>query len=97
MPETGEPYWLSEDREVALMWQTEERPCPHCGTTEWEWDENPNAWFPDMKRCKGCELQQGFMRAWNQSTEQQPSSDMDGLQLRFFRTSREDHQADAPA
>ncbi len=72
------------------MWQTEERPCPNCGTMEWEWDENPTAWFPDMKRCRGCELRKGFMRAWDEATEHSPPSDMDGLQLRMFRTSRED-------
>ncbi len=98
MPEEGEPYWLSEDREIALMWITEERPCLHCGTSEWEWDENPTAWFPDMKRCRGCELREGFLRYWNQDTEQSPAADLDGLKLGMFRTPRrETPSTDAPA
>ena len=98
MPEAGEPYWLTEDREIVLMWATEERLCPHCGTYEWEWDENPEAWFPDMKRCRGCELRKGFLRAWNAVTENSPPSDMDGLQLRMFRTPRrETASIDGPA
>lgn len=76
------------------MWQTEEQPCPHCGTAEWEWEENENAWWPDVKRCRGCQLRSEFTRAFNAETENAPPSDLDGLRLRMFRTPRESRPAD---
>jgi hypothetical protein len=47
--------WLPEDREAALVWQQMDRmKCSRCGTWDWEWDENPQAWTPDLWTCPGC-------------------------------------------
>ncbi len=47
--------WLPEDRETALVWQQFTRMrCARCGTWDWEWDENPQAWVAGWWTCPGC-------------------------------------------
>lgn len=37
------------------MWQAEQnRKCPSCGTFDWEWEEDPEAWSADIHWCLGC-------------------------------------------
>lgn len=76
------------------MWETEPPAHGPCGTFEWEWEENPTTWWPDVKRCRGCQLQDEFKRAFKRETENRPPSDLDGLYLRMFRTQREDPRLD---
>jgi len=47
--------WDPEDRAKSLAWQLEagER-CSLCGTAQWEWDENPNAYDAEEHLCIGC-------------------------------------------
>ena len=49
--------WLPEDRAKTLAYSLEsaER-CSLCGTAQWEWDEDPFAYEPSEKFCKGCYL-----------------------------------------
>lgn len=37
------------------MWQREQtQKCPDCGTYDWEWEEDPEAWEADLHWCIGC-------------------------------------------
>lgn len=53
--------WDPVDRAKALAWQLEvgER-CSLCGTAQWEWDENPNAYTPEEHMCMGCYRKQSY-------------------------------------
>lgn len=77
-----EPEWLPNDRDAALVWLTESKSkCSRCGTWDWEWDNDPNAWEADIWRCRGCEgidVQQRRLRADTNSRH-------DGKQIRMFR------------
>lgn len=71
---------------MALVWDEERAArCPSCGTWDWEWDENPDAWHADTWRCHGCERRDQLRRSLDQGSMQ----GHDGLQIRMFRTPRE--------
>jgi hypothetical protein len=47
--------WPVDDQQAALTWMAEDRlRCSNCGTAEWEWDEDPEAYEAQMWVCKGC-------------------------------------------
>lgn len=47
--------WSAEDRAKTLAYILEEAErCTLCGTAPWEWEENPFAYEPTEKFCKGC-------------------------------------------
>lgn len=73
------------------MWAEEQRQrCPRCNTFDWEWEENEQAWHADTWRCKGCEQRDALTRHIQSEAQYAPPSDLDGLQLRMFRTPREE-------
>lgn len=40
---------------MVAVWQAEQRSrCSRCGTWQWEWVENPDAWHADHDTCEGC-------------------------------------------
>ena len=46
---------MPEDRAVVNVWQSEQaQKCPTCGTFDWEWEEDPEAWVADIHWCLGC-------------------------------------------
>jgi hypothetical protein len=57
IPHSAFLSWAPEDRAKTLAYSLEsaER-CSLCGTAEWEWDEDPFAYEPIQKFCKGCYL-----------------------------------------
>jgi hypothetical protein len=85
VPEDGEPLWLPEDRDVVSVWQAHQNKCPTCGTWDWEWQENPEAWVADLWRCPGCEQVDEQHTRMKEAT-----SNTDGLQVRMFKPERED-------
>ena len=73
------------------MWAHEQAGrCPDCGTWDWEWDEDETAWYADTWRCRGCEQKDGLQRFVQQEAENKHPSDLDGLQIRLFRTPPEE-------
>ena len=47
--------WAPEDRAKTLAFALEfAGRCQLCGTAEWEWKENPFAYEPEERFCKGC-------------------------------------------
>lgn len=50
-----DPYWLPEDRAKIIAWRLEKaEKCTRCGTADWEWDADPDAYTPVAQRCMGC-------------------------------------------
>jgi hypothetical protein len=55
--------WPIDDQEAALWWQAEKQvPCSNCGTAEWEWEEDPNAYEIAKSVCKGCAMIQAAQK-----------------------------------
>ena len=49
--------WNAADRTKLLAYLMDEAlRCTSCGTADWEFDEDPNAYWPDIKVCRGCAL-----------------------------------------
>lgn len=49
--------WSHEDRAKVVAWISEQAlSCVSCGTSEWEWEQNPHAYEPTENFCKGCYL-----------------------------------------
>lgn len=47
--------WDEVDRAKLLAFILESRGrCSSCGTSGWEWDEDPNAYEPMRHMCRGC-------------------------------------------
>lgn len=47
--------WEPEDRAKALAYMLEKAErCELCGTADWEWDEDPYAYRPEERLCRGC-------------------------------------------
>lgn len=46
--------WDVDDQAKALGWMAEEAQRCSCGTAEWEWAEDPNAYEYAVKVCMGC-------------------------------------------
>ncbi|MBO4272380.1 hypothetical protein [Microbispora triticiradicis] len=65
MPHSEFLRWDRDDRDKALaLHLRKQSTCPHCGTRREEWDErrggDRNAYTPDVDRCRGCEVMQGY-------------------------------------
>jgi len=51
--------WSEEDRAKILAYRLNEAErCSSCGTTQFEWEENRNAYAPVEKFCPGCYLKE---------------------------------------
>lgn len=47
--------WNEDDKAKVLAYMYEESlRCDMCGTSSWEWEDNPHAYTPVDKFCKGC-------------------------------------------
>lgn len=76
---------MPEDRTVALMWAQEQaQRCPACGTYEWEWKEDENAWTADAWTCQGCRASDRLRRQLDTEYRDQPLV-LDGVHVRFYR------------
>lgn len=57
MPHSEFLSWSVEDRTKTVAYISEQAlNCTMCGTAEWEWEENPHAYEPSEKWCRGCYL-----------------------------------------
>lgn len=57
IPHSAYLKWSPEDRAKTVAYISEQAlTCTMCGTSEWEWEENPYAYTPEEKWCKGCYL-----------------------------------------
>lgn len=49
--------WDEEDQDKALAFvRAKAELCPECGTREHDWQQDPDAWRSNNRRCKGCEV-----------------------------------------
>lgn len=49
--------WSQEDRAKTIAYISEQAlSCSMCGTSSWEWEENPHAYAPEETHCRGCYL-----------------------------------------
>jgi hypothetical protein len=56
MPRPGEPLWLPDDREWAIVYEQFKRGvCTRCGTRHEEWADDPDAYVAVPTRCPGAE------------------------------------------
>lgn len=47
--------WPLDDQAKALGWMAEDaQKCSECGTADWEWMEDPNAYHAGPHVCRGC-------------------------------------------
>ena len=58
-----------------------------CGTSAWEWQENPNAWYADHELCEGHRRLEERRREVMRTPS---ANDHAGVQFRLYRTPRED-------
>lgn len=71
--------WPVDDQQAAMAWMAEDRlRCSQCGTAEWEWDENPDAYLATAHLCKGCNRVGTQRRNVDKQAEAFP-----GLQIRL--------------
>lgn len=60
--ENGLPHstllnWSETDRTKLLAYLIDEASrCASCGTSDWEFDQDPNAYYPGIRMCRGCAL-----------------------------------------
>ena len=55
--------WEAEDRAIvtAVSLERSER-CVSCGTADWEWEVDPNAYEPVVHYCRGCALRETLQK-----------------------------------
>jgi hypothetical protein len=55
LPHSALLDWCEEDRAklAAFLLESNSR-CQMCGTADWEWEEDRNAYEPMVKQCWGC-------------------------------------------
>lgn len=74
---------------MVAVWQAEQSfKHPVCGTFDWEWEENPQAWSAGIHWCLGCrEIE--LKRA--QVAREHPHGDgVEGWTIRLYREPQED-------
>ena len=55
----GPLEWEQDDRDKLVAFMLEQGDyCSLCGTSEWEWEEDPYAYEPIVHFCKGCGLKE---------------------------------------
>lgn len=65
---------------IVDVWQTEQvQRCGDCGTFEWEWDEDAEAWEADIHWCLGC-----FYRE-QKIDEAKKATDPRGYKIRLWK------------
>jgi hypothetical protein len=50
--------WSPEDRDKLFAYAFEKATQCVCGTSEWEWEENPYAYTATVQTCQGCQLKE---------------------------------------
>ena len=51
--------WDADDRVKVMAWLMEDAErCSQCGTSAWEWSDDPRAYIPAVHTCKGCSLRE---------------------------------------
>lgn len=80
--------WQEDDQQAALAWQADQSErCSHCGTAEWEWVEDPNAYATEVRVCRGCNLRGHEERSLqrNKTAEHMP-----GIYVRLVKPGGDD-------
>lgn len=73
--------WSPDDQQAALAWQADQdERCPHCGTADWEWEENRDAYSTEVRVCRGC-----HRRGMEERSQQKNAEEMPGLQVHLVR------------
>lgn len=55
LPHSALLAWDAVDRAKLMAWLTEKADqCGMCGTSRWEWEEDPYAYEPVVDTCPGC-------------------------------------------
>lgn len=73
--------WHPDDQQAALAWQADRNSrCSHCGTADWEWEENRDAYVAKVKVCRGC-----HRRASEEKNQRKTAEEMPGLQVYLER------------
>lgn len=76
--------WPVDDQVAALSWMAEDGLRHHaCGTAEWEWEQDPDAYTAEARVCPGCHRIGLERKAWEKSADHIP-----GLQIRLVPTSQ---------
>lgn len=76
--------WPADDQAAALSWLAEDRlRCTSCGTAEWEWEADPDAYQAEARVCMGCHRSGLERKAMQQTAEHMP-----GLYIRLTPTSQ---------
>jgi hypothetical protein len=44
--------------------------CPHCGTAEWEWEEDRDAYIAEARICRGCHRRHAEQKSNSELAEQ---------------------------
>lgn len=51
--------WSEEDQDKAIAFRLHKaKHCSRCGTSQEEWEENRYAYYPEVNRCRGCEMRE---------------------------------------
>lgn len=65
--------WAPDDQQAALAWQADQNErCPHCGTAEWEWEQDPMFAATETRVCRGCNLRGHEQKAQSKTAEHMP-------------------------
>lgn len=71
------------------MWQSEQwGKCPDCGTFEWEWEDDPEAWSAGLHWCLGCRSRERLEAEVERSKPLHP----EGYKVRLYRGKDDDGQ-----
>lgn len=68
------------------MWQTEQhQKCSACGTFDWEWEDDPDAWQAGIHWCLGCRSIEILS-----AESARDAKHTEGYKLRLYKTKREE-------
>jgi hypothetical protein len=78
--------WPVDDQAAALWWMAEDRlRCSRCGTAEWEWEEQLDAYAAEPRTCPGCNAIGLEAKVWEKTAETTP-----GMYIRLKPTGGQD-------
>ena len=67
MPHSELLRWDSEDRaKLAAFLIESSAKCQMCGTSDWEWEDDRNAYEPMIRQCWGCYMKDGAREQGNE-------------------------------
>lgn len=74
--------WPVDDQAKALGWMAEQAArCSQCGTAEWEWEEDGEAYHAEPYVCRGCARTENVRQSFGTDQSKIPP----GLHIRVVR------------